>query len=251
MTFLHPPHVSEAPYDLSLIIPCYNEARILEDNVREVIDALSGTSYRWELILIDDKSHDATSRLLRRLTAVYPHVRAVYHERNIGRGATVSEGFVLARGTYVGFIDIDLEIQARYIPVMMQALISGRHDVALAWRQYGIPSSGYDLFRKGLSLGYRWLVRRYLKLPYQDTEAGCKFFRTDRVRPLLAHTTHSGWFWDTEIMTLAFRAGLRVAQIPCQFVRQSRRPSTVKPFRDSLRYIRALRAFKAHLDIST
>lgn len=232
-----------AAYDVSIVIPCYNEEAILEDSVEEIARVMDQTRYSWEIVFIDDKSQDQTPLLLNKLVANRPNARAIFHQQNVGRGGTASEGLSLAQGRVVGFLDIDLEVHARYIPTMVQAIDNG-YAVATAQRIYRVPLRWDDLFRNFLSVGYRWLVRHYLKLPFEDTEAGFKFFRAESIRPLLQAARSQGWFWDTEIMALAHRAKLRVAEIPCVFVRRFDKVSTVRPFKDSWAYLIALMEFK-------
>lgn len=229
--------------DVSIVIPCFNEEAILEDGVNQVARVMEQCRYSWELIFVDDKSRDQTPALLNKLVAGRPNARVIFHQQNVGRGGTASEALGMARGRIIGFLDIDLEVSARYIPAMVSAIDRG-YDVATALRIYGVPLRWDDLLRNTLSVGYRWMVRRYLKLPFKDTEAGFKFFRAERIRPLLAHAQSSGWFWDTEIMALAHRAKLRVIEIPCKFVRRHDKASTVRPFHDSLTYLRALLEFR-------
>lgn len=157
------------------------------------------------------------------------------------------EGLHLARGRYAGFLDIDLEVHARYLPSMILAMDKEGYDVATAKRVYRVPFRVDDMVRNVLSLGYRQLVRRYLHLPFEDTETGFKFFRREAIVPLLSHVESQGWFWDTEIMAAVYQAKLRVIEIPCLFVRQTIRPSTVRPWRDALGYWRAMRSFKRRM----
>ena len=101
--------------DLSLVLACYNEERILERSVDEiflVLDALRSTS---EVIFVDDGSGDRTRSVINRLLLDNPKrdLRKIEHVRNLGRGRTVSDGIRAARGRFVGFIDVDLEVPAR------------------------------------------------------------------------------------------------------------------------------------------
>lgn len=233
--------------DVSIVIPCYNEEAILEDSVREIARVMEQTRYSWELIFIDDRSQDQTPFLLNKLVASRPNSRAIFHQQNVGRGGTASEGLSLAQGRVIGFLDIDLEVHARYIPTMVLT-IDGGYDVATAHRIYRVPLQWDDLLRNILSVGYRWMVRHYLKLPFEDTEAGFKFFRAERIHPLLPKARSKGWFWDTEIMALAHREKLRVIEIPCVFVRRFDKVSTVRPFKDSWAYLIALLEFKKRAD---
>jgi glycosyltransferase involved in cell wall biosynthesis len=235
----------DAP-ELSVVIACYQEEGHLRESVRELVQTLDAMGERYELLFLDDCSRDGTAAILRELVAALPQARAVYHAQNVGRGGTVSEGFRLARGRLVGFLDIDLEVHCRHIPRMLAAIRAGA-DGATAYREYSVGLSWNGFVRHVLSQGYRWIVGLFLRLPYRDTETGFKFFVRERILPVLDQTRDLGWFWDTEIMVLAHRAGLRITEVPCPFVRRGDKQSTVRVFRDTWRYLVALRAFRRRL----
>lgn len=163
-------------------------------------------------------------------------------DRNVGRGGTVSDGILAARGRIVGFIDIDLEVHARHIPTCMLALDSG-YDVATALRVYHFHWRAID--RYAMSRGYRWLMRTLLRVPLEDTETGFKFFRRERILPVLQQTNDRGWFWDTEIMVRAYFAGQRIIEIPAPFVRRFDKRSSLKPVRDTIDYFFKLLRFRS------
>jgi dolichol-phosphate mannosyltransferase len=96
--------------ELSLVLACYNEAEHLPESVRQIRETLRGMGLRYELIFIDDCSRDGTPRLIEALCSGESDARCVMHTENVGRGGTVSEGFRLARGRIVGYIDVDLEV---------------------------------------------------------------------------------------------------------------------------------------------
>lgn len=232
--------------DLSIVIACYHEAGHLEDSIRQLRETLDASGRTHELIFIDDCSRDGTPAIVERLTAGRADCLFVRHAQNVGRGGTVSEGFRLARGRIVGFLDIDLEVHCRHIPDMVAAIERG-HDGATAYRQYRVGLSAAGFVRHVLSQGYRWLFRALFRLPYRDTETGFKFFVRDRILPVVERTRDRGWFWDTEIMVLAHQAGLRIAEVPCPFIRRTDKKSTVRVFKDTWRYLVALRAFRKRL----
>jgi glycosyltransferase involved in cell wall biosynthesis len=94
--------------DLSLVITCDNEGPALGESVRQVIATLDHTGWSYELIFVDDCSQDSTRQNIDTVLAQYVdrHLRTLFHERTGGRGRTVSDGFRLARGQVVGYIDI-------------------------------------------------------------------------------------------------------------------------------------------------
>jgi glycosyltransferase involved in cell wall biosynthesis len=221
--------------DLSIVIATYNEAAYLERNVAAIRAVLDQTRYTYELLFIDDLSQDDTARIVRHLQSLHPETtRAFFHSRNLGRGATVSEGITAAAGRYVGFLDIDLEISAGYIPAMILALEQG-HDVATAWRISKLDVRRFH--RLVLSHGYRRLSRWMLGHSLIDTEAGFKFFHTERILPVLARLQNTGWFWDTEIMLESQAAGLRIIEIPCVFRHRRDSVSTVRLTSDVWHYL--------------
>lgn len=196
----------------------------------------------YEIVFVDDVSRDRTREIIARCVAAHPDtVRAIYHERNTGRGQTVTDGFRAARGAIAGFLDVDLEVHARYIPSLVKAIERGA-DIATVRRIYAFQVRSLD--RYAMSRGYSFLVRRMLGVPVRDTETGYKFFRREKVLPILDEIEDPGWFWDTEFMVRSVRRGLRVAEIPGAYVRRRDKTSTVSGLRDSVRYFGKLVAFR-------
>lgn len=235
----------QAPF-LSLVLACYNEAEHIESSFAEIRDTLEQTRWPYELVFVDDVSRDRTRELLASIVAAHPQLdlKLILHERNKGRGATVTDGFRAARGTITGYIDVDLEVHSRYIPSLVQAIERGA-DVATLRRIYALQLASLD--RYFMSRGYSYLVRRLLGVDFRDTETGYKFFRRETVLPLLDEIEDGGWFWDTEFMVRAARRGLKVVEVPGAYIRREDKTSTVHGLRDSLRYFRQLLAFRRQL----
>ena len=93
-------------------------------------------------------------------------------------------------------------------------------------------------------MGYHKLVSSVLRLPLRDTEVGFKFFQRERALPILNHCTDPGWFWDTEVMTRSYFAGLRIVEIPTLFIKRYDKQSSVRPVHDSIEYFRKLQRFR-------
>jgi glycosyltransferase AglD len=228
--------------DLSVVLACYNEESILERNVGaifQVLDAFRSTS---EIIFVNDASGDRTSGIIDRILAANPdrNLRKIEHVNNVGRGGAVSDGIRAARGRFVGFIDVDLQVKACHILPCLLALEQG-YDVATAMRVYRFHFG--SIHRQLLTRGYRALLRWRLDVPLEDTETGCKFFRRERILPVLDRVLDQRWFWDTEIMVQAYLAGLRIIEIPALFDRCPDRQTSVRLVHDSLVHLRELRRF--------
>jgi len=235
-------------YDFSLVLACYNEAQIFKDSVKRIINTLNKTDFTWEIIFVDDQSQDDTVSLIKKAIKKYPrhHLSAYYHKKNQGRGQTVKDGFLKAQGKIVGYIDIDLEVSEWYLPKFIDTVDSGV-DVASAWRIYDFNLLRFH--RWLASKGYVWLRKLILGLPSQDTEGGYKFFKRNKIMPLINQSTYSDWFFDTEIMALCFQYHFKVVEIPVAFVRRLDKTSTVRFITDSLRYLINLIKFSQHYHV--
>lgn len=232
-----------SPVDVSLVLACFNEGNVLADSVRCILDTLDGCRWSYELIFVDDCSRDDTAEQVRRLVAEHPdhELRAIFHERNRGRGYTVAEGMRAGRGAIVGYIDVDLEIHARYVPSCIRAVEQGA-DVATGLRTHRFSWRSLD--RYVLSRGYSTLMRRLLRVDLRDTETGFKFFRKDRILPVFDAIEDPHWFWDTEVMVRALLGGLEIEEIPVLFVRRFDKQSSIRMVRDTIDYFVRLWRFR-------
>ena len=235
---------SDAPAPrLSLVVTTFRETDVLAGSLPRIAATLRGLPGAAELLFVDDGSGDGTPDWVRSQFPLYADLapRLFIHEVNRGRGAALVTGFREALGTHVGYMDLDLEVDSTYLPACLDALDRGA-DVALAHRTYVEVRDGFDL-RTFLSLGYRHLSKFVLRHDLHDTEAGYKFFRRTALRRLLPEVRESGWFFDTEIVMLAWLARLRIEEIPVEFRRRDDKVSTVKIGRDVRRYLVALLRF--------
>jgi glycosyltransferase involved in cell wall biosynthesis len=226
--------------DVSLIFPCYCEAPHLERNVERVIALADTAGWSYEIILVEDKSPDDTADIVKRLADKHAVVKPVFHTHNRGRGAAVMTGVDAAKGSVLGFFDIDLEVAPEYMLPCVSEVRDGGNLVVGA-RHYAAAKTP---LRTILSRSYRSLAYAVLGIPTSvDSESGYKFFDRDSIRKLAPTFEHTGWFWDTEIVYRYLKAGYDVRTVPCEFVRDPTKRSTVRIVRDSVDYARALRAF--------
>ncbi|MEK7767404.1 MAG: glycosyltransferase [bacterium] len=235
---------------LSLILACYNEAPWLEHSVREIAAILDASGMTYEIIFVDDASTDGTREVIAGIIAARPEgrMKAVWHVCNTGRGRAVFDGMREASGEIVGFIDADLEVHPRYIPACCEAIRRGAQ-VAVGRRTFAFVARG--LWRRFLSRGYSALAHLLLPLGnVRDTESNCKFFLRATALPVLATVEDPAWFWDTESMVRCHLAGLAIVEVPCRYVRNPAKPSTVRIVRDIVQSLAKLVAFRRRLDRS-
>lgn len=231
------------PY-ISLILPLYNEGSTLEQSLKTIYMSLEKIKKNWEVILVEDKSTDDTLVKIKKLLPYLRNSKLIHHKKNQGRGKTVSNGIKAARGIYCGFLDIDLEVSSDYIPLFIKELERG-YDLVIGNRFY--EKNITALARVITSKGYKLIVRSLLNLPVDDTESGYKFFRREKILPILSKINEKGWFWDTEICARAYWAGLKISQIPVLFVRRVDKKSTVRLIPDSWDYLKKIYRFRAQI----
>ncbi|MBI4778933.1 glycosyltransferase [Candidatus Falkowbacteria bacterium] len=233
-------------FQLSLIVPCYNEGPHLEKNLNRLKQVLDTAVYKYEIIIIDDASKDNTVEIADNFIAANnsaDNIIFIKHQQNCGRGKTVCEGIMAAQGEIAGFVDIDFSTSPWYIPALAAEIKNGS-DIVIGQRIYKLRFK--VLHRWILSKGYKFLVKLFLGLDLGDTESGCKFFNRERIIPVLSQVKDERWFWDTEIIARAYLAGLKITQLPTVFIRESLY-TTVKIFSDSGRHFINLLKLKKEL----
>ncbi|MCR4368892.1 MAG: glycosyltransferase family 2 protein [archaeon] len=217
-----------------MVFPCYNESPIFEDSVNRISRYLGGTRLDYEVIFVEDRSADNTKELIQKAVKKNRRFRAIYHEKNTGRGGCVADGFRAANGEVVGYLDIDLEIAPSYVLEMYAAVKNGS-DAVCAVRSYEFTVKNF--FRNFLHFVYLVFSKFLLALPVSDPNAGCKFFDRKKILPILGRAVDTHWFWDTEIVKRAQLAGLKVTEIPVLYVANTKKKSSVRVFSDTLHFV--------------
>lgn len=229
--------------DVSIILACYNEEEHLLSSVDELQRVAKSFRFSYELIFVEDRSRDRTKAMLEEFQSSGFAAKYIYHEHNKGRGAAVKSGFEAAKGRFIGFIDVDLEISPWYIEKAINQL--DQHDVVVGNRSYFSRFNVNSVMRNATSRAYKRVSKFLLGHSYFDTEAGFKFFHRDKVAPFFNDIVDNHWFWDTEFMLNCQKHKLKVLEMPVEFVRNNRKKSTVKVLRDSRKYISAIFRYRS------
>lgn len=223
--------------DVSVVVPLRDEERNVEPFHRELSDVLGALGRSYEMIFVDDGSHDGT---FARLLAVYagdPHVRVIRFTRNFGQSAALGAGFAHARGRLIVTSDGDLQNDLTDIPRLLD--LARDHDIVCGWRK---SRQDAYLTRHVPSVVANWLVGLVSGVPLHDTGCSLKLFRAEVVKPL---TLRPGM--HRYLPALASQLGGRVAEIvvnhrPRRFGRSKYGVSrTFGVIRDLLRLRRLMR----------
>jgi hypothetical protein len=220
--------------ELTIVVPAFNEAHRLADGIKRfnaAADAGAVDIRSTEVLVIDDGSTDGTAQTARDLLTHLPHHRVITHAGNRGKGAAVRTGVSQARGAYTAYMDADMAIDPRAIPLLLEGL--GAHDLAIGSRT--LPDSMVDgtyVLRSVMGRLFNRLVTTGTGLNLHDTQCGFKAFQTPAAR-LLFHLVRMDRFaFDVEVLVRAQRLGLRITEVPVQWTHVP--GSTVHPLHDSV-----------------
>ena len=203
---------------VDVVVPVHNEEQVLDRSVTRLHDYLTTTfPFRWQITIVDNASTDGTWLRAMRLARDLPHVRA-HHLDEKGRGRALRAAWASSDATVVAYMDVDLSTDlAAFLP-LVAPLVSGHSDVAIGSRLTPDSSVARGPKREFVSRSYNLLLRGLFATRVRDAQCGFKAVRTDVVRGLLPAVRDDGWFFDTELLLLAERNGLRIHQVPVDWV---------------------------------
>jgi dolichyl-phosphate beta-glucosyltransferase len=225
------------PPFLSIVIPAYNEEPRIMGTLGQVVQFLEARSFSWEVVVVDDGSTDATALLVGECAAENARVRLLSRPHQ-GKGGAVKEGMLEAAGRYRFLCDADLSMPIeqveRFLPPQLKSV-----DIAVGSREaVNSRRIGEPWRRHLMGRFYNRLVRLLAVPGLDDTQCGFKCFRGDIVPQLFGRQTLAGFAFDVEILFLARRQGLRIAEVGIDWYHRER--SKVHPLRDSLAMTRDL-----------
>lgn len=206
---------------LSVIIPAYNEAARLGKTVRAVVDYLRQNSPEAEVIVVDDGSSDETAEIARAGFADAGSLRTsvISYKSNLGKGRAVRLGLLAARSDVALFSDADLSTPISEAPKLVDPIVNGQYDVTFGSRALDRELIGVHQSWRREQGGriFNLVVRLATGMPFWDTQCGFKAFRLSVCRPLIEAATIDRFGFDVELLYLAFRAGLKLKEVPVRW----------------------------------
>jgi putative flippase GtrA len=203
---------------VELVLPVFNEEAILEASVRRLHSYLTDSfPFSFRITIADNASADATWAVAQVLAKQLPEVAAVHLEQK-GRGRALREVWSASDATVVSYMDIDLSTDLAALLPLVAPLLSGHSDVAIGSRLSKSSRVVRGAKREVISRGYNLLLRTTLRTRFSDAQCGFKAIRADAARQLLPLVENTGWFFDTELLVLAERSGLRIHEVPVDWI---------------------------------
>ncbi|MFB6281656.1 MAG: flippase-like domain-containing protein [Haloferacaceae archaeon] len=202
--------------EVSVVLPAYNEAATIERTVGTTIDRLASflPAGAFEVIVAEDGCDDRTPDIAARLARTDDRVRHVHSDERLGRGGALERAFAAAAGDVLVYFDTDLATDMDHLEELVERVRSGECDVATGSRW--LPGAEADRpAKRGVpSRVYNGLVRLFLRSDLRDHQCGFKAVSREAFEDLRDEIGDDHWFWDTELLVRAQRAGYRVAEFP-------------------------------------
>ncbi|WP_199733645.1 glycosyltransferase [Micromonospora sp. BL4] len=203
---------------LDVVIPVYNEETDLGRCVRRLHAHLSEHfPYPFQITIADNASVDGTLAVAEALAAELPGV-GVRHLDTKGRGRALSAAWSASSAPVLAYMDVDLSTDLAALLPLVAPLISGHSDLAIGTRLARTSRVVRGARREVISRAYNLLLRGALAARFSDAQCGFKAIRADVAGGLLPLVQDTGWFFDTELLVLAQRAGLRIHEVPVDWV---------------------------------
>jgi glycosyltransferase AglD len=199
--------------EITAIIPVYNDRAALEKAIPVSLETLSRITPAFEILVAEDGSNDGSAAFVTAWSGQDPRVRLLHSDQRQGRGRALNRAIAESRGAIVCYYDVDLATGMQHVETLIAAIREG-NDIATGSRL--LPDS--DIVRTGgreiASRSYNFLVRLFLGSSLHDHQCGFKAFNRERILPVLPTIRDGHWFWDTELIVRAERAGYRVKEFP-------------------------------------
>ena len=203
---------SENNIDVSLVMPAFNEGASIKKSIAQVDRVLQETALRYEIIVVDDGSHDMTWKIAIDACRNNGNLKLVTYPVNQGKGYAIKQGFSHASGDIVIFLDSDLDIDPCQINSYLRALKYG--DLVFASKRHPQSVVEVPFLRKFLSYGFNILVHLLTGLKVQDTQTGMKAVRRKVLEPVFSVLLVRRFAFDVELMTVANLYGLKIVRMP-------------------------------------
>ncbi|WP_431238662.1 glycosyltransferase [Mycolicibacterium aichiense] len=205
-------------YVLDIVIPVHNEERDVAAGVRRLHQfLLDEVPYRARILVADNASTDGTLSVARELAEELSDVDVIHLDAK-GRGGALAAAWASSTADVVAYMDVDLSTHLSALMPLVAPLVSGHSDIAIGSRLAASSRVVRGIKREVVSRGYNLLLRGLLGARFSDAQCGFKALRGDVARQLLPLVADTGWFFDTELLVLAEKAGLRIHEVPVDWI---------------------------------
>lgn len=211
------PSPIESPCHLSVVVPAYNEEKRLARSLPVILDYLRRQPWSWEIVVVNDGSHDRTSEVAQSFNE--PAIRVLENRPNRGKGFSIRRGMLEAHGAWRLFTDADLSTPIEELDKFWPFVEEG-YDVVIGSR--ALPESCLEVrqskSREFAGRVFNTAVQTFLVPGLCDTQCGFKLFSAAAARAVFPKQTLHGFAFDVEILMLAQKAGFKIKEAPVRWI---------------------------------
>ena len=231
-------------------VPVLNEAATLDRQIRILHTFLSEhfpDNSQWKIVIADNGSTDDTFAIAEKLSAEMPEVQPLRVPRR-GVGLALKTSWSQSAADIVGYMDLDLATDLRHFPEAYAAIAKENYDLVYGTRLHGDAQViGRTLKREISSRVFNFIIKNYLNVEFSDGMCGFKWLKREHFSDLHAGGAISdGWFFSTELLTVAERKSLKTRELPVTWTDDAG-SSKVKVLPLAMRYLREMRALRNRL----
>jgi len=218
--------MTQTDIDLSVIVPAYNEAARLPKTLNRLHEYLAGRSFTYEILVVLDGPTDDTAEVLRRLSGEIEHLRSIDRRANRGKGYTVKEGMLAARGQIRLFTDADNSTDIAHFDKMIPPFDQGCDIVIASRNAADAPGAAQVVSQAWYKRAIGRVGNRIVQIAavpgIWDTQCGFKAFRAEAAERIFSQTTLDRWGFDIEVLALAQRLKYKIGIIPARWLNDER-----------------------------
>ena len=238
-----------------IAIPCYNEEKILENNIKIVLEAVRNLPQDIKIVISDNNSKDKTAEIGQRLAGENDKIEYIFIGEP-GKGAAVMEAWKKYDADIYGFMDADLATDLSALPLAIEYLspsssppyqggeVANDFEIVIGSRRIKGARAERELYRKFTSAILNLIVRIILKTKIRDTACGFKFFKKEVLDKILSRVKDRKFVFDTELLILAERSGFKIKEIPVNWKEKGERGSSVNVYPTSKEYLTKIWAMR-------
>src|SRR5664279_1665275 len=218
----------------SFILPAYNESERLTTSIPKVLEYVRARNLQAEIIVVNDGSTDTTAEVVRHFAAANPMILLLQNPGNRGKGYSVRNGMLHAKGAFALFTDADLSSPITEADKLFAALADGA-DMAIGsrWLKRELQTERQPVLRQLYGRLFNLGLSIVLRLDYRDTQCGFKAFTRHAIQVVFTRQRVERWGFDPELLYLARKFKLKTVEVPVEWAHDHR--SKINPLRDGLR----------------
>ncbi len=200
---------------LSVVIPAYKQERTILEDVKNIVEALESTGYKYEIIIVIDGFVDGTYKKV--LSLKSSTIKILAYKKNQGKGHAIRYGMMHAKGDVIGFIDAGMDIHPAGLKMLLNHMEWYNADIIVGSKLHPASKVTYPFNRKILSWGYRFFTALLFGFKVRDTQVGLKFFKREVIYDVLPRLLVKRYAFDIEMLAVAYNLGYsRIYEAPIE-----------------------------------